>query len=257
MSAGQPSQLALLLAYAQCATRPRDAARFRSLAGAGGRLGPMTAAAFLLHDFAEASKTSLHGFIFDTAPILLQQLSRDTRRVRVTYHGRVQGRIDWPGTQKARLSGDSDPTQFVCRQTERAFDRPENRLLKFLLDRVQKCLDSARPALHDWHAWGRVCRQLPGEPVDLDAYFDGLGHRVRILNAHICLRDVHLPTAVQSRHLAAARSAKDRRYAIVADLVELYQSLVGAPDWDAWVYNLGATLPLPRGAEAFATHLVL
>ena len=258
MSTGPPSQLAnALLAYAQCAARPHDTASFRSLARPEGRLGPISAAAFLLQDFTEASKASLHGFVFDTAPILMQQLSRDTRQVRVTFRGRVQGRVDWFGTHKAHLSGDSDRTQFVCLQIERAFDRPENRLLKFLLDRVQKCLDCARPALHDWHAWGRVCGRSPGEPVELDAYFDGLGNRVRTLNTHICLRDVQLPTAIQDQHLAAARSAKNHRYAIVADLAELYQSVVGAPDWNAWVHNLGATLPLPREAKAFATYLVL
>ena len=259
MSAGLPSQLGdVLLAYVLCAARPHDAGGFRNLAGTRSRLAPISEAAFLLHDSAEAQNTSVPRFLFETAPTLLQQLSRDTRRVRVTFRGRVQGRIDWPGTHKARLSGNGDPTLFVCLQTERAFDRPENRLLKFLLDRVQKCLDSARPALHDWHAWGRVCRRrLHGEPLDLDAYFDGLGQRVRTLNAHICLRDVQLPAAMQDQHVAAARSAKNHRYAIVADLAELYQAVVGAPDWDAWAQNLGATLPLPREAEALATQLVM
>ena len=247
----------VLLAYVQRSIRPGDAVGFRQLAGIQGRLGRMTAAAFLLHRSEEKTQPSVHRFVFDIMPILLPQLSRNTHPERVTLHGRTRGRVDWSGTYKARLSEDTNPTVFVCLQSWRVFDRPENQLCKFLLHHIQHCLNRTLPDLGDWCAWGWAFRSSHGEPLRLGDYFASLAHRVRTFGAHVYLREVGLPPAIEGRHVLAARTSKNELYASVADLDDLYQAVVHAHDWERWADVLSQTLPLPPGADEVAQRLVL
>src|SRR3989442_1181735 len=88
---------------------PVDKLAFRRLTEAQGPLGGITATCFLLYRGSSAQAACVHRLLFDTAPILLQQLSRVTQPRRVELQGRTRGRVDWPGTFKARYSQDSSP----------------------------------------------------------------------------------------------------------------------------------------------------
>ena len=237
-----------LLAYVLCAARPGDPASFRRVVGARGPLGSLTAACFLLYRTTDEAIPCVHRFLFRTAPILLQQLSRTTQPQRVVLHGRTRGKVDWSSTYKARYSEDANPTVFVCMQSWRRFDRPENQLLKFLLHHVQLCLDRVPSGLQAWRAWGRALRSDRGDPPYLGDYFADLGHRVRTFSAHVYLREVELPTTISGPHLLAARTSKNELYANVADLYDLYQAVVGTPNWERWAAVLSQTLPLPPAA---------
>lgn len=243
-----PEIYSSLLVYALRAASPADPAWFRHLAGPRGRLGDVTAACFLLHRTPADGEPCVHRFLFQTAPILLQQLSRTTEPQRVVLHGRIRGKIDWSSTYKVRYSEDANPTVFVCQQSWRRFDRPENQLFKFLLHQIQSCLDRVPPDMWNWQAWGRVLCPDPGKPRRLGNHFALLAHRVRTFSAHVYLREVELPTTIGSQHLLAARTSKTELYAELAKLYELYQAVVGAPEWEQWAAVLSQILPLPPTA---------
>lgn len=226
------------------------------LAGARGRFGGLTAACFLLYRPREEKAVSVNSFIFETAPILIQQLSRRTHRERVTLEGRISGKVDWSSTFKARHSEEANPAIFVCLQNSRLFERPENHLFKFMLDRIRNCLDRVPSELRGWQLWRRGANAgQEVQPLKLETYLETLAHHVRVLSGHISLREVRLPTSIKAEHLVAARASKNHLYSMVADLYELYRGAVETPTPERWLQVVAPTLPLPPGADEVG-HLI-
>jgi hypothetical protein len=188
-------------------------------------------------------------FLFHTAPVLLQQLSRTTQPQRVTLHGRIRGRVDWANTTKARYTGDLNPTIFVCQQSWRRFDQPENQLFKYLLHQAQLCLERVPPPLRCWRAWGAALRDAGRQPLELGEYFALVQHRLRTFSAHIYLREVTLPKSIGGQHLLAARTSKNELYVEVAALYDLFRAVVDVPEAVAWALARDGTLPLPPDAD--------
>jgi hypothetical protein len=250
-------ELEVLLAYAQCAVQPASAETFQLLAGPRGQLGDVSAAVFLLSRAQAGTYGGVSRFVLQSAPVLVQQLNRSTQPTRVVLRDRVRGRIDWSATYKARHAGDMHPGVFVCQQTLRDMDRLENQLLKYVLTQVQRSLETALPRLQLWDAWGPAFQSLRGQPMPMASYLGDLAHRVRRLLAHIHLRDVALPDAIDARHLAAARSAKNSLYMEVVAVYEDYLQLVQQPDWHRWSAAFHNTIPLPVLLRNAATGLTV
>ena len=170
-------------------------------------------------------------------------------------NGRIRGRVDWCSTYKARHTGNVDPTVFVCLQSWRHFDQPENQLLKFMLHRIQLCLERLPRGMQIWQAWGRSLSVTQGEP--LTSYFALLAHRIRMCSAHAHLREVDLPTSISAQHLLAARTSKNELYAHAVGLYDLYQQVVATPDWMLWADVVDQTLPLPANAHEIGRLLAM
>lgn len=248
----------LLLAYAFRSARPSHLGRFRRLAQVHGRLGGMTAACFLCYQPQNKVDMSVRRLLFDTMPRLLPQLSRATHPQREVLCGRTRGRIDWASTYKVRYSADSNPTVFVCQQTWRHFDRLENQLVKFLLHQIQVCLDRVPPGLRTWFAWGALVHGGAGEPIHVGNELATLAHRLRVLSNNVYLREVTLPTAIDSRHVLAARTHKNELYSQIADLYDLYTEVIEVSKWDKWAEVLNQTAPfLSPNADKVARPLIL
>ena len=252
--AGQDSLLAYtLVVHYLSGLGAGSAAALHQLAGARGRLGGLTAACFLLYRPRARNSVSVNSFVFETAPVLIQQLSRRTRSERVSLEGRVGGKIDWSATFKVRNTMDGNSSVFVCLRNSRLFERPENQLFKFMLVRVRDCLSRVPPWLREWQHWRRA--GSAGRPSGLGDYFELLEHRLRVLGGHISLREVTVPSAVKAEHLAAARNSKNKLYSVVADLYELYRGAVESPIPERWAHVVAQTLPLPPGADEFG-HVI-
>lgn len=261
-----------LLAYSLANQPPRNEASFRRLVSLKGRLGSLSALCFLLyqpeagnHSAGGSSacplpaKPGIHRFILHTAPALLGQLNRTTQAQRVTLHGRTRGKVDWSATYKARYSLDSNPTVFVCLQSWRRFDRPENQLFVYLLHVMQGCLERLPAWLWGWQAWGEAMQQEgeAGEPLPLRLgdFLALLAHRLRLYRGHVSLQEIPIPAAITSWHLQAALATRDELYRELADLYTLYQKVVGSPDWQGWSWALRHTLPLPPSASEIGKYL--
>ena len=265
-----PEAFDTLLAYSLVSQPPLDASAFRKLVGLNGRLGSLTAACFLLYRAPEQPAqprpttplppfAGVARFVRHTAPMLLQQLNRTTQAQRVTLHGRTRGKVDWSGTYKARYSEDSNPTVYVCLQSWRRFDRPENQLFVFLLKALSDCLQRVPAWLWGWRAWGSGLQEeneiKEQQPLLIGDFFAQLAHRLRIYRGHISLQEIPVPALINARHILAARTSKNELYAELADFYAFYQAVVGFPEWESWARVLTATLPMPESAAEIGEYL--
>jgi hypothetical protein len=244
-----------LLAHVLSANSPKDSLAFRRLVGLRGQLGGVTATCFLLYRTPDETEVCTHHFVFHTAPVLLQQLSRTIQPQRKILYGQTRGRIDWPSTYKTRCSEDTNPTVFVCLPGLHHFDRPENQLFLFLLHHIQVCLEQIPISMMYWHAWGSSLLSDQGAPLNVGNYMATLAHRVRTYRSHIYFREVELPPLIEEHHVLAARTSKNNAYRDLADLYQVYQDLVDLPTWDRWTKMLQETLPLPPDAEEIGQML--
>jgi len=226
--------------------RPGDLPGFRRLVGPEGPLAGVTATCFLLFrppgDGLTAPWASVEVFVEHIAPRLLAQLHRSTHPHRVHLRGRARGSVDWASTMKARFAGNQDPTVFVCRQSWRLYDLPENRLLKYLVESLEKCLHRASPELTDW-SW-------PGTSARVADRLAIVAHRLRRYRANAYLRDVELPRAIHGEHLVAARNARNPLYGKLADFHDFFASVVEIPQWDPWTEVLRQSSVLLPADEA-------
>jgi hypothetical protein len=249
MSNWHPEVYQLVMAHALQRPPAVDSLVFQRAARLSGLLGGMTAVGFLLYRSAEPRTANVRRFLFEIAPVLLQQFNHVSQTRRVELHSHTRGRIDWASTYKARYVRDANPALFVCLPSWRGFDLPENQLFKYMLQAVQHCLDRVKPALRSWHAWGSAVQQAAA-PLPVGAELAALAHRVRTNSTHIHIRDVEVPPAINGYHLLAARTSKNELYAQVADLYDLYHAVVEAPDREQWQTIVGAVLPLlPPSAD--------
>jgi hypothetical protein len=265
-SARGENEVSSLLAYAFRTGEPVDLAGFRRLAGLHGQLGDMTAACFLLYQPPE-QQTDPNGrrvaafgvadFLSYTVPQLLPQLNRTTQLQRMLLQGQVRGRVDWDGTYKARYSADGNPAIFVCRQSGRRYDRPENQLLKFVLDRIQACLNRVSPEMRIWFAWKRPRDGSERQRVVVGVELAEIAHRVRLHLGSVYLREVSLPESIGEAHLRAVRTAKNPLYGDVLQIYRLYVDIVAVSKWRSWKGALDDTAPLPPPERDEVARLLL
>lgn len=193
-------------------------------------------------------------------PRLLQHLSRRTQGTRTTLHGRVRGRIEWPATVKARLSGEYDPMRFVCREVRHQFDTPENQLLVALLD----LLDAAHAAVP---AWLRDGTSIAGAGEEAPATHRRLAElRVSMQRArrNVYLRQVTPPAVVTDAQRRRAAQADVPEYGRVLALHTHMHGYLRRPEHPAAHAYAAAvfrrTLPLPAAltprTEAWLQMLV-
>lgn len=246
----------LLQVHALKAGEPPNLPRFRRLVQLRGQLGGITAACYLLYRPVDGQQASVWGFVAQVMPRLLLQLSRTTEVERVELDAGVRGRIDWPGTVKARYAANGGPHIFVCRQRRREFDRAENRLVKFMLQQVEACLNRVPPDLLGWYAWIPGREGGPRLVVPLVSEIAEMAQRVHVLRGSVYLRDVPAPPAIGSQHLLAARTSKNELYGQVADLYELYWSVVEANSWRTWAEIVGQTALLPPDMDEATRQLI-
>lgn len=80
--------------------------------------------------------SAVKNFINKTAPKILTRLSKTSRRRRRTSKGAVRGKVDVPATVKQQLTAGVGPHQFVAVDWSSSFDLVENRLMKYLLQKI-------------------------------------------------------------------------------------------------------------------------
>ena len=256
MTGGDTLDLAdLAAAYALRTTPPADPTALRHVAGEHGPLSWLSGLCLLLYGTDADLPASVPQFCLQTAPKLLSQLNRSTELQRVSGNAGVRGRIDWSSTLKARFSRNTSSAVFVCQENNRVFDRPENQLVKLLLDRVQRSLNNIPAAVWTWQAWGERSHSVDQGPFSVGERLAVLAHRARALGSHIALRHVALPETATDRQLGAAQAARNPLYGQVVETYLLYRKVVEIADWDCWKTVVEATLPLPRGSHGVADAL--
>lgn len=90
---------------------------------------------FLLTDEVEE-------FVNETAPAILNKLSKSSLSQTTILRGKIKGKVSWPKTLTTRYISGGDKSLFVCQHRSSIFDLPENRVLLFVLKQILRITES-------------------------------------------------------------------------------------------------------------------
>ncbi len=159
----------------------------------------------------------------------VKKLRRRIRRIKTTVskkseplQGEIRGRIDWQGTIKRRSrSNYQDKTEYVCQQTRKNYEVPENLVLKSLLSIIHEIVsEDLKPALQEDSQYKWL-----GEWVT-----DG-GKLKQTLN-DVFLRNVYLNRVeteggnITDRTINSVKKSRSKFYREAAKLLERYRKLM-------------------------------
>lgn len=203
-------------------------------------------AAYLLLDYAPGG-VDAERFLTVVLERLLRQISRETEQVREAHSGRLRGRADWAATIKARNSAGGDPALLVSRAPYRAYDTPENELLKVVVVTLGRCLAQVPDPLR------RGCCLAPAAPGGLLDSAPRLAQMERALarlRGHIALRSIPTPTEIGEQHLRRALGSRTEDYALVAQLYQQARAVLRPGGLGGLAAVSRRSLPLPSAADA-------
>jgi hypothetical protein len=178
-------------------------------------------------------------FIGDQLELLAAQLRRTTRVRTQELQGRVRGMIDWPATAVRRLGRD-DATIFVCRDTEFYYDTPENQLLFFLLEQIERSVTLIPAHVQAGITFGPA-EQISRTAPQLARVVDGVR---RFRRATAAVR-VPLPRAIGHEQLARAERSPLAGYRVARHVLLRWEQIAARPSWPALLEASRRVLPVP------------
>jgi hypothetical protein len=156
--------------------------------------------------------------LLDQMPFLIRRLCTSTISEEEIAADRVRGSIQWAATFSARAASGL-PHLYVTAPARRAYDTPENAVLVFALDAIQKVGKRT--------GWHRSTSPTLGQTVR-----DRVTRAERWL-ATRTLSEIH-PVAPSPQTVARVRAGRAaRRYRVALDVLELYIHFVRRSDRDA------------------------
>lgn len=150
-------------------------------------------------------------------PYLIRNLSHSTNKEEIETHGNIIGQIDWNHTLKQRMkTGLKDKSLFVCNTNNKLYDLPENQLLKFLLNKINKFIKDINISYNE------------NFKEDISNYYDYISNihiitSKAIKNAH--LKQVELPRHITTKTLIKTIKSHNNLYESVVKVYNLYEKL--------------------------------
>ena len=199
--------------------------------------------------------------LLDAMPTIVRSMAIATTDQPERCYGELRGPVLWSETMSARSASAGDPGLFVCSTTTKAYDTPENRVLKVALATIERAGrdathglesltdDVQRRARHNEHRARHLLEHRTLSAVPVTRISGRTMRRTRggsrratyqpavalLVRAAEPLRPHHLetyaPAATQADHrlLAAALAAQDARTASPAPLRTSHGALVSGP----------------------------
>ncbi len=204
---------------------------------------------FLLHhDPGQGAEpgNDTEGFVNESLAQILRQLNSRTEREHIETQGRVRGKVIWPATLKQRCTGGYDPTRFVCRESRRQFDTPENQLLRYLIETIWNAISMVPATIRAGNCYHPATKRIValGTAERLKKMQDLL----LLFRKHGRLKQVTLSNTVTDEQLWRAETSKTLEYGLVARLYRRYEKAMHPASWQG-VIQLGRMgLPLPARA---------
>lgn len=155
-------------------------------------------------------------FLEQSAPKILNSLSKSSTKERIISRGAVRGRIDIVETVKLQAASGGDPSLFVSWNRFSNFDLPENRLLKYIL-----------------MITAELARTASGEPVECEAisraecrkwseHVQRVGVRANKLLKNVYLKQISPLYELSYDTVERAEKAKHHWYKDLASVSKLY-----------------------------------
>ncbi|MGK7956849.1 MAG: DUF2357 domain-containing protein [Crocosphaera sp.] len=172
---------------------------------------------FLLN---QKKEENFNYFVLDTLPRLLEQIHHTTIRKNVEYQGKIRGQVLWPATYKARLSQDYNPNLYHCRQVQLYFNTPENQLLKYLIETLQRDLKIIPPFIRNGFCFISTPKQQ--NIIAIISSLQIIENTLKQALKNIYLRQVESLHHISSLHLQKAENSRIEDYGQVAKLYQNY-----------------------------------
>lgn len=175
---------------------------------------------FLLqgNDYDEASK-SIGGFV-ETLPKRVRRLETAVERQTSSVRGGIRGQVDWQESVKQQAhQGFWDPTQYICRESEKELNTPENVILKQLLSEILSILENDLQAglgNPDQYPW---LSRWVSDP-NLYAVLD------RVYRQNIYFTRISDDVDVTDRMIRSVKRARQPLYRESAELLAQYRRLL-------------------------------
>ena len=152
---------------------------------------------------------------------ILRNLSHSTRVDIFESKGVIKGRIDWNLTYKRRYQqGFDDPSQFICRSSSKMYNLPENQLLKFILNEVEKIS-------HEEKIFHKILQK--DVVKNNEKWENQLNKRFKkvknALEKNVYLKHITLPKNINSKTLLRTYNHRNKHYQHVAKCYKLYEDI--------------------------------
>lgn len=177
-------------------------------------------------------------------PRLLRSLRHTSAQRIEDADGRVRGHIHWPSTIRARAA--RGPAAYQVRLRHTVYDLPENQLLRWLSDRLDRALHLLPPPLNDGFCGGDSAEPVAARLRHIGAAVARLRHESRLVG-------VRVPEALEPLAVQRALDSGIPEYQSLARHAARFDKLVERQALDA-LFDVGTRLILYPG-EAGATSL--
>ena len=150
-------------------------------------------------------------------PYLMRNLSHSTNKEEIETHGKIIGQINWNHTLKQRMdTGLKDKSLFVCNTNKKLYDLPENRLLKYILNKIINFIKD-------------ISITHPQEYMEeITNYHDYLNNIYLISNKtvkDIHLKNVELPRYITTKTVTKTIKSHNNLYEYLVKSYQLYEKL--------------------------------
>lgn len=176
---------------------------------------------FLLHRANDVDPTS---FVGDVLPRFLRRLDVDSEHELLDSSGRVEGRIDWSKTMKARSAAGGDNSRFVSRAVRRRVDNPANQLVRFVAEEIVECCRAVPQLLLAGSCL--VGERFGGNDVPIGEHVSWIELEMERHLAHRRFRDVRRPSFVDGLALDGAERSRNHDHALAAVLYRRWHAAI-------------------------------
>ena len=182
-------------------------------------------------------------------PLLIRNLSHSTSKEEIETHGNIIGQINWSQTFKQRMStGLKDKSLFVCNTNRKLYDLPENQLLKFLLNKINKFIKDMNITYHD---------NLKEEVINYQEYINNIHIVTGKIIKNVHLKNVELPKHIDAKTLRKTRKSHNNLYEYVVSVYELYEKLFIINDDNVLLDLLNKQILTPNNKDTLYEVYVL
>jgi hypothetical protein len=167
-------------------------------------------------------------FVEETAPSILEHLSKTSLKEYRTLRGNVKGKINWSKTINARYAAGGDTSLYVCSQRSSMFDLPENRLLLYMLRKILYIASSLTNMDFNEKVINNKNQQLKTSKKWVDVVMD-LGIKTNKLLQNPYIRKIGEMHELTNKIIIQAERARGQMYTQLAQTAKTYQMMINSP----------------------------
>ena len=150
-------------------------------------------------------------------PFLVRNLSHSTNKEEIETHGNIIGQINWNQTFKNRMkTGLKDKSIFVCNTNKKLYDLPENQLLKYMLNKINKFIKDINITYDELYK---------EEVINYNDYLNNIHIITHKAAKNPNLKNVLLPKHITTKTITKTIKSHNNLYEDLVNIYKLYEKL--------------------------------